>query len=108
MDTSHRAKKEESKADRTRYSTPNVQKKTEPSAAAKAKKLKTQQQQKPAGNQREPKVTVDPKAHYDTPRAQKQAADSSGHRVERVEMSQDKEVYEAMDGDRSSIYEETF
>lgn len=106
-DISRRAMKQESKDDPSRYIAPKVQKKTEPTAAAKAKKLKAQQlQQKPAGNQR--KAKVDPKTLYDTPRAERQAAGSSGRPVERMEISQEKDVYEDMDAERESVYEETF
>ena len=109
--------KQESKADTTRYTAPKVQKK-EPSTAAatEAKKLKPQQQKKPAGNQVQHKAArVDPKTLYDKPRAQKQtaAAGTAGHpnrpvETQGVEMSQEKDVYEAMDPERESIYEETF
>ena len=85
-------------------------------AATEAKKLKPQQQKKPAGNQVQHKAArVDPKTLYDKPRAQKQtaAAGTAGHpnrpvETQGVEMSQEKDVYEAMDPERESIYEETF
>ena len=99
---------QESKVDPTRYVPSKVQK--EPTT--EAKRLKSQQQQKPSGNQRRAKV--DPKVHYDTPRAQRQVAAAApvgrkGPQVSTVskgiEMSQEKDVYEAMDPE---IYEETF
>ena len=69
-------------------------------------------QQRPHGNQR--KAKLDPKAHYDTPRVQRQAA--AGPRPvgkrgppstasQGIELSQEKDVYEAMEPE---IYEETF
>ena len=117
----------ESKADTTRYTAAASRPAT---AAGGAKKLKPQQQQqqpqqqkkKPlasAGNhpQRKP-AKVDPKTLYDTPRAQKQTAGTpeSGRSTgpskpavtQKMEMSDDKDMYEALDAERESIYEETF
>ena len=114
----------ESKVDTTRYTAPA----SRPAAAAGgAKKLKPQQQQqlqqqkkKPlasAGNQPQRKpARVDPKTLYDTPRAQKQTAGTSGGSTgpskpavtQKMEMSDDKDMYEALDAERESIYEETF
>jgi hypothetical protein len=122
-DTSRHEIRKESKVDSTRYTAA-----ARTPAATGAKKLnmsKQQQQKKPAGDQpeaqRKPK---DPKAHYDTPRAQRQTtttgAGTSGHggtssrpvakETQRVEMSaaDDKDMYEVLDPERESIYEETF
>ena len=121
----HQIIEEESKADTTRYISPKVQKKKPASATTAsttatgggAKKLnKPQQEKKPAQRKG---AKVDPKTHYDTPRAQKQISTAatgmqSGHytsskpATQGVEMSQVQDVYEAMDPDRESIYEETF
>ena len=121
----HQIIEEESKADTTRYISPKVQKKKPASATTAcatatgggAKKLnKPQQEKKPAQRKG---AKVDPKMHYDIPRAQKQTSHTaaagmqSGHTSSKpaaqgVEMSQVQDVYEAMDPDRESIYEETF
>lgn len=109
----HQIIKEESKADTTRYISPKVQKKKPASATTStatgggAKKLnKPHQEKKPAQHKG---AKVDPKTHYDTPRAQKQSGHTSSKpAAQGVEMSQVQDVYEAMDPDRESIYEETF
>jgi hypothetical protein len=120
-DTSHHEIRKESKVDSTRYtaavSTPTA------TGAKKLNMSKQQQQKKPAGNQPQYKPK-DPKAHYDTPRAQKQTtttgagtSDRGGttsrpvaKETQRVEMSaeDDKDMYEALDPERESLYEETF
>ena len=120
----HQIIEEERKADTTRYISPKVQKKKPASATTAsttatgggAKKLnKPQQEKKPAQRKG---AKVNPKTHYDTPRAQKQTSTaaagmqsgytSSKPAAQGVEMSQVQDVYEAMDPDRESIYEETF
>ena len=88
-------------------------------AATEAKKLKTQQQKKTAGNQAQCKSAgVDPKKVSNTPTAQRQtaAASMSGRPrpvgTKGVEMSREKDVYEELDPEiaieSTSIYEETF
>ena len=124
LDTARHEINKESKADTTRYTAAA----SRPAAAAGgAKKLKPQQQQQPqqqkkkplasAGNQPQRKpAKVDPKTLYDTPRAQKQTAGTSGGSAgpskpaatQKMEMSDDKDMYEALDAERESIYEETF
>ena len=119
-DTAHHEINKESKVDTTRYTAPAS---TPAAATGGAKKLKPQQQQpqkkKPAGNQPQHKpARVDPKTLYDTPRAQKQSAGIPGHsgpsrpavtmETQKMEMSDDKDMYEALDAERESIYEETF
>ena len=127
LDTARHEISKESKADTTRYTAPASRPAT---AAGEAKKLKAQQQQqqpqqqkkKPlasAGNQPQRKpAKVDPQTLYNTPTAQKQTAGTleSGHSTgpskpavtQKMEMSDNKDMYEALDAERESIYEETF
>ena len=116
LDTACHKINKESKVDTMRYTAPA----SAPAAATGgAKKLKPQQQpqkKKPAGNQPQRKpARVDPKTLYDTPRAQKQSAGTPGHSgpsrpavTQKMEMSDNKDMYEALDAERESIYEETF
>ena len=125
LDTARREISKERKADTTRYTAAA----SRPAASTGgAKKLKPQQQQQPqqqkkkplasAGNQPQRKpAKVDPKTLYDTPRAQKQTAGTSGGSTapsnkpaatQKMEMSDDTDMYEALDAERQSIYEETF
>ena len=126
VDTPHRQTEE---VDPTRYTAPHAPKNqpaaasTTTATAAGAKQHKPQQQRSQA--QHRAGARVDPaKAHYDTPRAQRQTATAPGHGTSTsshaprqmqaamekrgVEISLEKDVYEALEPDKESIYEETF